>query len=262
MELAERGLLRDRGRRPRDRPATPRPATRILDGGTVTLVVSLGKERYDVPDVRGRSEDQAQDALDKHNLGLRRVHREVLREGARGRRHRQRPEGRHHPAPGLDRRPDRQQGAAPDPGPRLGRQERRPRRDGDGAQGPRGRPRPVAYDDDDPRGLRHLPVALQRHPLPRRDPHPGRLAGTRAGRRPRRPGRLRRRGRPPAAARRRASTSTSSAPTATSASATSTASTRRPGRWCPRAARSPSPSSERSTRREGSTTGRRSRVSA
>jgi serine/threonine-protein kinase len=43
--------------------ADPSAGQRILDGGTVTLVVSLGKERYDVPRTQGRSEDQAQDAL-------------------------------------------------------------------------------------------------------------------------------------------------------------------------------------------------------
>ncbi len=41
----------------------PAPGSRILDGGTVTLVMSRGAERYDVPDVKGLTEDQAQDAL-------------------------------------------------------------------------------------------------------------------------------------------------------------------------------------------------------
>ena len=31
----------------------PGPGERVLDGGTVTLVLSLGKERYDVPKLRG-----------------------------------------------------------------------------------------------------------------------------------------------------------------------------------------------------------------
>jgi len=43
--------------------ADPKAGSRVLDGGTVTLVVSLGKERYDVPKVKDLSEDQAQDAL-------------------------------------------------------------------------------------------------------------------------------------------------------------------------------------------------------
>jgi serine/threonine-protein kinase len=35
----------------------------VLDSGTIEVTVSLGKERYDVPRLRGRSVDQAQDAL-------------------------------------------------------------------------------------------------------------------------------------------------------------------------------------------------------
>ncbi|MGH3347422.1 MAG: Stk1 family PASTA domain-containing Ser/Thr kinase [Nocardioides sp.] len=46
----------------------PGPGARVLDGGTVTIVLSLGKERYDVPKVRGMTEDQAQDALADLNL--------------------------------------------------------------------------------------------------------------------------------------------------------------------------------------------------
>ncbi len=41
----------------------PEPGGKVLDGGSVTLVLSLGPERYDVPDLAGQSEDQAQDAL-------------------------------------------------------------------------------------------------------------------------------------------------------------------------------------------------------
>ena len=48
----------------------PDPGSRVLDGGTVTLVLSLGKERYDVPKLRGMSEDEAQDALARTNLGF------------------------------------------------------------------------------------------------------------------------------------------------------------------------------------------------
>ena len=43
--------------------ADPAAGDRVLDGGTVTLVVSLGKERYDVPRTQGATVDQAQDAL-------------------------------------------------------------------------------------------------------------------------------------------------------------------------------------------------------
>jgi serine/threonine-protein kinase len=41
----------------------PEPGQRVLDGGAVTLVLSLGPERYDVPKVTGRTEDRAQDLL-------------------------------------------------------------------------------------------------------------------------------------------------------------------------------------------------------
>ncbi len=46
----------------------PGAGERVLDGGTVTIVLSLGKERYEVPKVRGMSEDDAQDALAGSNL--------------------------------------------------------------------------------------------------------------------------------------------------------------------------------------------------
>ncbi len=41
----------------------PAAGDRVLDGGTVTVTLSLGKERYDVPKLRGMTEDEAQDAL-------------------------------------------------------------------------------------------------------------------------------------------------------------------------------------------------------
>ncbi|MGH3361965.1 MAG: PASTA domain-containing protein, partial [Nocardioides sp.] len=41
----------------------PAAGDRVLDGGTVTVTLSLGKERYDVPQLRGMTEDEAQDAL-------------------------------------------------------------------------------------------------------------------------------------------------------------------------------------------------------
>lgn len=43
----------------------PRPGERILPDGEVTLTVSLGKERYDVPDLAGKTVDEAQAALDE-----------------------------------------------------------------------------------------------------------------------------------------------------------------------------------------------------
>ncbi|KRF36256.1 Stk1 family PASTA domain-containing Ser/Thr kinase [Nocardioides sp. Soil805] len=48
----------------------PDPGDRVLDGGTVTLVVSLGPERYEVPALAGMTEDQAQDALEQGNLAF------------------------------------------------------------------------------------------------------------------------------------------------------------------------------------------------
>jgi serine/threonine-protein kinase len=41
----------------------PGPGARVLDHGTVTLTLSKGKERYDIPKLRGLDVDHAQDAL-------------------------------------------------------------------------------------------------------------------------------------------------------------------------------------------------------
>jgi len=46
----------------------PDPGSKVLTGGTVTLTLSLGKERYDVPKLKGKTEDQAQDALANTHL--------------------------------------------------------------------------------------------------------------------------------------------------------------------------------------------------
>lgn len=48
----------------------PGPGDKVLDGGTVTLTLSLGPERYDVPQLEGQTEDQAQDALAATNLAF------------------------------------------------------------------------------------------------------------------------------------------------------------------------------------------------
>ena len=48
----------------------PEPGSRVLDGGTVTVTLSLGKERYDVPRLKGMTVDQAQDALAATNLAF------------------------------------------------------------------------------------------------------------------------------------------------------------------------------------------------
>ncbi len=46
----------------------PEPGGKVLDGGSVMLVLSLGPERYDVPALAGMTEDEAQDALAETNL--------------------------------------------------------------------------------------------------------------------------------------------------------------------------------------------------
>ena len=46
----------------------PEAGERVLDDGTVTAVVSLGLERYEVPKLRGDTEDEAQAAIQDLNL--------------------------------------------------------------------------------------------------------------------------------------------------------------------------------------------------
>lgn len=46
----------------------PAAGDRVLDGDTITLTLSRGKERYDVPVVRGKTEDEAQDLLAERKL--------------------------------------------------------------------------------------------------------------------------------------------------------------------------------------------------
>ena len=48
----------------------PSAGSRILDDGTVTVTMSLGAERYQVPKVKGMSEDRAQDALLERKLSF------------------------------------------------------------------------------------------------------------------------------------------------------------------------------------------------
>jgi serine/threonine-protein kinase len=48
----------------------PDPGSKVLDGGTVTITLSLGKERYDVPVLKDLTEDEAQDALTATHLGF------------------------------------------------------------------------------------------------------------------------------------------------------------------------------------------------
>ena len=46
----------------------PKAGERVLDDGTVSAVISLGLERYAVPRLRGKSEDEAQAAIQDRNL--------------------------------------------------------------------------------------------------------------------------------------------------------------------------------------------------
>jgi serine/threonine-protein kinase len=46
----------------------PKPGDRVLKNGTVKAVISLGPERHKVPDVRGKTLDDAQQALDASKL--------------------------------------------------------------------------------------------------------------------------------------------------------------------------------------------------
>lgn len=46
----------------------PAPGSKVLDGGTVSVTVSRGKERYDVPRLVGRSADAAAEALAQTHL--------------------------------------------------------------------------------------------------------------------------------------------------------------------------------------------------
>ncbi|GAA4366571.1 Stk1 family PASTA domain-containing Ser/Thr kinase [Nocardioides caricicola] len=77
-ELADAGLEAEWGDRaysetvPAGRVIStdPEPGAQVVDGGTVTVVLSLGKERYDVPRLRGMTEDEAQDALADTNLAF------------------------------------------------------------------------------------------------------------------------------------------------------------------------------------------------
>ena len=57
---------------PKDRVVStdPTPGSKVLSGGTVTIVLSLGKERYDVPQLKKMTEDEAQDALAAGHLGF------------------------------------------------------------------------------------------------------------------------------------------------------------------------------------------------
>ena len=53
-ELATQGVAALVGRVVATDPA---PGGQVLDGGTVTVTISLGKERYDIPKLKGMTED-------------------------------------------------------------------------------------------------------------------------------------------------------------------------------------------------------------
>ena len=74
----------------------PGPASGCSTAAPSRVTVSLGKERYDVPRLRGRTEDQAQDALLEAEARLRRDRAALLGDGARGPGHRQPAQGRDH----------------------------------------------------------------------------------------------------------------------------------------------------------------------
>lgn len=48
----------------------PRAGSRILDDGTVEVTLSLGPERYEVPALRGESEERARELLEEANLDV------------------------------------------------------------------------------------------------------------------------------------------------------------------------------------------------
>ncbi len=104
----------------------PGGGERILDGGTVTVFLSLGPERYEVPALRGMTLDQAQKALTDAHLELGDVDRALQRAGRQGRRPRRRPRARQGAQAGLHGRPRGEPRPEADRGPRLHRQGRRP----------------------------------------------------------------------------------------------------------------------------------------
>ena len=170
--------------------ADPSAGDRVLDGGTVTLVVSLGKERYDVPRTDGISEDEAQDALLEAHLAFGKAIGRWSETVARGDGAAQRPARRPDPAARHRRRPLRQQGPQAADGHGLDRQELRGGPHRPAAQGLRGQLHRGVLRHRRP-GRRHLAEPRQGHAVPRR---PGRfrgLARARAGRGARRAGGLR-----------------------------------------------------------------------
>ena len=105
----------------------PGAGERVLDGDKVAIVVSLGKEVYDLPKLTGLTVDEAQDQILDTKMAFGKAIEQFSETVAEGHRHRLRPQGRHDAAARRHRRPDRLQGPPADPGRQLGRQGRRPR---------------------------------------------------------------------------------------------------------------------------------------
>ena len=116
----------------------PDPGARVVDHGTITLSVSLGKERYDVPKVKGLDVDHAQDALASSHLTYGRAVPRWSDTVPAGTVMSSNPAAGQPAAPGHGGRPDGQPRTPPGPPHRLDRQERRPRRAGPGQAAPRG----------------------------------------------------------------------------------------------------------------------------
>ena len=173
--------------------ADPGAGERVLDGDTVAIVVSLGKETYELPQLRNLTVDQAQDKILDTNLAF---GKEIPKFSETV------PEGiviTSDPKAGTTLRPGAivdlivSQGRQPDPGRRLGRQGRRPRRAGAEAARPRGRAHGGVRRRRAGR-LRHRPGPRRRHPVQGRHRLDPGLARTRARRGAQRGGRGRRLG--------------------------------------------------------------------
>ncbi len=102
----------------------PSAGKRVLKGTDVTITVSLGRAVAQLPKLTGITEDEAQDRILSANMAFGKSTKALLRDRARGHRHRLRPQGRHVAAVRHDGRPRGLEGPPPDPGRQLGRQER------------------------------------------------------------------------------------------------------------------------------------------
>ena len=108
----------------------PGPGARVLDHGSVTLTLSLGKERYAVPKLAGKSVDEAQDALREAHLAYGRSFTRYDDVAPKGKVIGSNPKAGLREAPGFQVDLIVSKGPRPIHVARLGRQERRPRRPG------------------------------------------------------------------------------------------------------------------------------------